>query len=245
MKRLGFLLLPSVVVLGVIGIVFWAAPTLAGLPNSMANSDYSGQPSFIPPVVTPNILFIIDSTSTMQHREYEGIAFTASTTFSGLFDPMKCYTYDSTDTRFEPSATAKGAATPAVAGTCASTLWDGNFVNWLAYRRADAVKKAATGGSCVGATPPRDANANCNPSGSPAMPTITHMTNTKDKSTEAVSSATYTGRMPIPTGSPTWYFKILASGASLCGGTSSSCGSSDPVSGPNRLRRSWATGASW
>ena len=31
----------------------------------------------------------------MQHREYEGIAFTASTTFSGLFDPTKCYTYDS------------------------------------------------------------------------------------------------------------------------------------------------------
>ena len=67
-KRLGFLLLPSVVVLGVIGIVFWTAPTLAGLPNSMTNADYSGQPPFIASVVKPNVLIMLDNSASMGYR---------------------------------------------------------------------------------------------------------------------------------------------------------------------------------
>src|SRR5437667_11943381 len=68
MKRLGLLLLPSVVVLGVIGIVFWTAPTLAGLPNSMTNADYSGQPPFIAAGVKPNVLIMLDNSASMGYR---------------------------------------------------------------------------------------------------------------------------------------------------------------------------------
>src|SRR5439155_25748244 len=68
MKRLGFLLLPSVVMLAVIGIVFWAASTNAGLPNSMTNVDYSGQPPFISTIVTPNVLIMLDNSASMGFR---------------------------------------------------------------------------------------------------------------------------------------------------------------------------------
>src|SRR5712691_1198547 len=68
MKRLAFLLVPSVVVLGVIGIIFWAVPTIAGLPNSMTNADYSGTPPFVSTVVTPNVLIMLDNSGSMGYR---------------------------------------------------------------------------------------------------------------------------------------------------------------------------------
>src|SRR5256885_15937588 len=68
MKRIGFLLVPTLVVLGVIGIIFWAAPTSAGLPNSMTNADYSGTPPFISTVVTPNVLLMLDNSGSMAYR---------------------------------------------------------------------------------------------------------------------------------------------------------------------------------
>src|SRR5437870_4203738 len=68
MKRVGFLLVPSVVVWGVLGIIFWAAPAIAGLPNSMTNADYSGTPPFISTVVTPNVLIMLDNSGSMGYR---------------------------------------------------------------------------------------------------------------------------------------------------------------------------------
>src|SRR5438309_4988921 len=67
-KRIGFLLVPSVVVWGVLGIIFWAAPAIAGLPNSMTNADYSGTPPFIASVVTPNVLIMLDNSGSMGYR---------------------------------------------------------------------------------------------------------------------------------------------------------------------------------
>src|SRR5574341_104808 len=142
--------------------------------NAQSMTDYTAQPPFLSNATYPNILFIVDSTGTMQRLEYEAVSFVATTKFSGLFDPMRCYSYDNGDTRFEPS----GAAKAAIDTACASTLWDGNFLNWAALRRADSAKKAATGGSCVkvgGVGAARDADGNCIPSGNPALPTISHM----------------------------------------------------------------------
>src|SRR5437899_3942882 len=68
MKRVGFLLVPSVVVWGVLGIIFWAVPTIAGLPISMTNADYSGTPPFISTVVTPNVLVMLDNSGSMGYR---------------------------------------------------------------------------------------------------------------------------------------------------------------------------------
>src|SRR5205807_5163543 len=68
MKRIGLLLVPSVVVWGVLGIIFWAAPAIAGLPNSMTNADYSGTPLFVSTIVTPNVLIMLDNSGSMGYR---------------------------------------------------------------------------------------------------------------------------------------------------------------------------------
>ncbi|MGH7236191.1 MAG: hypothetical protein ACREIO_07390, partial [Nitrospiraceae bacterium] len=200
-----------------------------GLAQSM--SDYTAYPPFINQVTPPNVLFIADMTSTMKEREYGAVAFAAGTTFYGLFDPMKCYDEDSAAGRFEPASPAKGS----IAATCPGK-WDGNFLNWAALRRADAAKKAMTGGSCVGLNPPRDVDGNCKFSGSPSLPTVTHQTlftgsSGNDQTTGAVPSATYTGRIPVPPGGPaSLYFHILGTGTDagyMCVGTDTSCGASD------------------
>ncbi|MEK6525843.1 MAG: hypothetical protein AABZ22_03130, partial [Nitrospirota bacterium] len=181
---------------------------------AQANADYTAQPPFLDTVSQPNILFIADMTSTMKDREYSGVSFTASTTFSGLFDPMKCYDNDSGDGRFEPASPAKAS----ISATCPGK-WDGNFLNWIALRRSDAAKKAMTGGTCVKVTggAPRDADGNCLSSGSPSLPTIAHQTlftgSGNDKATGAVPSATYTGRVGLASAPANLYFYVMGTGS--------------------------------
>jgi type IV pilus assembly protein PilY1 len=195
------------------GVVSQIGPAWAAAGANLAdNTDYSGTPPSLSTVVVPNVLFFADMTSTMTEREYLGIAFTASATFSGLFDPMKCYDYDSADGRFEPASPAKAS----ISATCPGQ-WDGNFLNWVALRRADAAKKAMGGGTCVGLTPPRDADGNCLSSGSPSLPTITHQTLfgsvSGDASTGAVLFATYNGRVGLGSGPANLYFYPRGSGS--------------------------------
>src|SRR5712691_3506336 len=290
MKRLGFLLVPSVVVLGVIGIIFWAVPTIAGLPNSMTNADYSGTPPFVSTVVTPNVLIMLDNSGSMGYRavcdnttnqffaltsikrgasntpagkiatvtyasahgftqatdagvtqitisgvtttvasdaNYNGTftiasvpsattltyqmaaqpgtgsapgnpqlvitatglpapnvygqcptatalypagtpdsaPFREAVTFTGLFDSLSCYTYDTTNTRFDVSSTKATISAPCGA----ATEWDGNYLNWGTFRRQDALKKALVGGQCAVA---RATDGSCPVSGSPAKITM-------------------------------------------------------------------------
>ncbi len=188
MKRLGLWLAPSVVVLGVIGLVFWAAPAFAGNPNTMTNADYSGTPPFVATSVQPNVLILMDNSGSMGFRAYcadgtnkykpytnvddpthsvtgfsesppnnipcpAGSNFSESTAYSGLFDSLSCFTYDATNTRFVPDTNADGTALQksplSVSTACATTKWDGNFLNWVTFRRIDALKKALIGGTCA------------------------------------------------------------------------------------------------
>ena len=287
MKRLGFLLIPSFVVLVAIGLVFWSDSATA----VVSNADYSGMPPFISTIVTPNVLIMLDNSGSMGYRAVcdnttnqffaltsirkggsgnltatvtyasqhgftaadvgvtqitisgvtttiasnanyngtftiasvpsattltyqmaaqpgttpapgnpqlviagppgnprvglpapnvygqcptstalypagtpDGAPFRETVTFSGNFDLLSCYTYDSTNTRFDPSSTKA-----TISSACSSTEWDGNFLNWATFRRQDALKKALIGGQCVVA---RAADGTCPASGSPAKITI-------------------------------------------------------------------------
>ena len=272
MKRLGFLLIPSFVVLVAIGLVFWSDSATA----VVSNADYSGMPPFISTIVTPNVLIMLDNSGSMGYRAVcdnttngfftvtsitrvsttatvtygqphgfvagqsitvsgvtgssnapyngtftinasgltatrftytmsstpsntpapgspqvvdafgnpapgvysacptstafypagtpDGAPFRETLTFSGNFDSLSCYTYDSTNTRFDPSSTKA-----TISSACSSTEWDGNFLNWATFRRQDALKKALIGGQCVVS---RAADGSCPASGSPAKITI-------------------------------------------------------------------------
>ncbi|MES1999423.1 MAG: PilC/PilY family type IV pilus protein [Pseudomonadota bacterium] len=61
--------------------------------------------------------------------------------YYGYFDSYKCYTYNSSNKRFQPSVvTTDKYCTPG------SGMWSGNFLNWASMTRMDAVRKILYGG---------------------------------------------------------------------------------------------------
>lgn len=78
----------------------------------------------------------------------DGTVDIADTTYNpiyeyyGYFDSKKCYTYSSTNSRFEPSSTPSDNLPD-----CTDTTdWSGNFLNWATMTRMDAIRKILYGG---------------------------------------------------------------------------------------------------
>ena len=123
------------------------------------------------------------------------LTFTNTTSYSGYFDPLTCYTYDTTDTRFVSSTVKATLAT-----ACLTTEWDGNFLNYATFRRFDALKRSMTGGDCFVA---RAADGTCPTNGTPALKTIVAQAagvNTqlaKINYNAGVGANTYVGRIPL------------------------------------------------
>lgn len=199
MKKIAFLVLMAFLGAGI------GAALVDPLQAAVTNADYSGTPPFVASAVTPNVLILMDNSGSMGLRAYCGTpafsgfnvtcsdTFLATTTYSGMFDPMKCYSYSATNTRFETStATTKTA----INTSCGSTEWDGNFLNYVGLRRFDAVKKAMIGGSCAVA---RAADGSCPASGAPAKITLKAQTQfsgsacCQNDATPAVPNTTATG----------------------------------------------------
>ena len=223
MNRRTIAILASLVVT-VTGIVM--APTHSA---AQANADYTAQPQFISNVVTPNIILLMDNSGSMSGLtcDFSNPAdgdcadagdrpFSNATNFSGYFDPLLCYTYDSgADARFEP-ATVKALVSTA----CSDTEWDGNFLNFATFRRFDAVKKSMIGGDCFVA---RAADGTCPTNGAPALKTVRAQAtgvNTELTDTDyagGVGATTYVGRIPLAdrNGNPTPIY-IGVAGAYFC-----------------------------
>lgn len=78
----------------------------------------------------------------------DGTVTIADTTYNpiyeyyGYFDSKKCYSYSSTNSRFEPSTTPSDNL-PDCTGT---DDWSGNFLNWATMTRIDAIRKILYGG---------------------------------------------------------------------------------------------------
>jgi type IV pilus assembly protein PilY1 len=188
----------------------WMNP---GAAQAQANADYTATPPFISDVAVPNILIVMDNSGSMENRACESTScgiksdgttstvttFDATTRYNGFADPLRCYVWDSTDKRFE-----NGTAKATLSTTCGTTEWDGNFVNWATFRRFDAVKKAMTGGNCwhPTASPVRNADGTCKPSGTPSLPTVkVQNTGTSTETTPAIpktgaANLIYIGRVP-------------------------------------------------
>ncbi len=144
-------------------------------------NNYAARPPFASTgVTTPNVLFVVDASSSMRRLAAQEVAGDAGlgewdhdNTYSGYFDPMRCYDYDSTNKRF----VVGGGAKASISATCPASRWDGNFLNWATLRRFDAAKIALNGGACIDTVTDqvgyRDVDGNCLPSGSPAKITVT------------------------------------------------------------------------
>jgi len=126
------------------------------------NPTYRAEPPFTSGNSTPNVILLIDNSGSMTNRGCETLScgvtssgatstvpnFINTTTYSGYFESLGCYTYDTTNTRFSKTTTRGSVST-----TCAATEFDGNLLNWITTRRYDAIQKALYGGNCVSARP--------------------------------------------------------------------------------------------
>ncbi len=214
--------------------------------RAQAMADYTSQPPFIANTVPPNVLLLLDKSGSMGRRadcdlstgsDFENCAeFDETMTYPGYFDSMKCYTYDSANTRFE----ASGLLKLSVSTTCASTLWDGNFLNWVTFRRIDAVKQALIGGSCAVA---RAADGSCPASGTPAKVTVKGVN--KDVFPSGADVSTHSvpvgpgpkksnGRMPasLELGATNLTFHLIGNNSALTGSFCVDDDTSEPSSNP-------------
>ncbi len=116
-------------------------------------SQYTAYPPFGGKLIKPNVLINLDSSISLNYFAYDfnwnartssggraaiptSVGFDPNREYYGYFDPYKWYTYLSGEFQ---SVGNKSDGRPA--GT-----WDGNFLNWLAMRRSDIIKKALIGG---------------------------------------------------------------------------------------------------
>jgi type IV pilus assembly protein PilY1 len=181
---------------------------------SQTMDQYYAVPPFVTDQVVPNILLLLDNSGSMADRACDptwcGVLagggttpvnrnFVETTTYSGFFDPMSCYTYDATNTRFDYSSTKA-----TLSANCGGSEWDGNFINWAGFRRFDALKKAMSGGDCVVT---RAADGSCPASGSPSKITNTaqalflnsgdgHFTTNSIPKNAVAGASSYVGRVP-------------------------------------------------
>jgi type IV pilus assembly protein PilY1 len=184
--------------------------SLLGFNNAgavVSNADYTAVPPFVSNATTPNIIVVMDNSGSMTNRACESTScgvlangatstvttWTNTTRYSGYFDPMSCYVYDTTDTRFE-SGTSKAT----LDASCPDTQWDGNFINWATLRRFDAVKRAMIGGDCNVA---RATDGTCPANGTPALKTVRVQASGINTETVSVASGSgvngYAGRIPL------------------------------------------------
>ncbi len=177
-----------------------------GITQAQTMDQYYAVPPFVSDQVAPNIILVLDNSGSMSRlgcdltndgdcNDAADLDFDNSVRWTGYFDTLTCYTYDTgADARFEP-ATAKAT----LATACPNTQWDGNFINWATFRRFDALKKAMTGGDCFMT---RAADGTCPANGSPALKTVqaqVQSVNTEVSTAHyngGVGPNTYVGRIP-------------------------------------------------
>lgn len=137
--------------------VFTAAPSLL--------DQYTITPPFVQAVIKPNMLLMIDNSSSMYDLANTDPAtycydasYNNTATYAGYFDPTLYYSYNSGAGRFESGATMPGSCTFRTADFCVAMqgakpsrtvsnfVAKGNFLNWLAVSKLDLQKKILTGG---------------------------------------------------------------------------------------------------
>jgi len=84
--------------------------------------------------------------------------FNSSYAYYGAFDPYRCYTYGSNSYNYG-SKKENASGTPDVTVQCASTMWDGNFLNWLSMRKQEIIYQVVVGGRPLPAQANQDGTA--------------------------------------------------------------------------------------
>ena len=123
-------------------------------------NNYCQIPPFISgAIVKPNVLLMVDNSGSMNEFAYKtkgygdtnyDSSYDSGKNYYGYFDYTKMYTYDN-------SAGGHYRVNSALTTADTTSIWSGNFLNWLTMRRVDLVRKVLVGGKI---TPRSVANAN-------------------------------------------------------------------------------------
>jgi type IV pilus assembly protein PilY1 len=112
-------------------LFFQPTQVLAVCPEP-AMADYMAYPIVQANVVEPNIMILLDNSSSMNERAYNE-AYDHTKKYYGYFEPYRKYRYvGKTFKRDETNGD-----------------WDGNFLNWACMRRIDVVRKVLVGGKAT------------------------------------------------------------------------------------------------
>jgi type IV pilus assembly protein PilY1 len=125
----------TLLLLSLIGLIS-AAPMSVAIGAEM--NTYTSYPLFLSSTVKPNVMIILDTSTSMLEFAYNQTSGMWSTntsdpigTYDGYFDTSKNYSYDATNDYFYVDA---------------SGIWSGNLLNFICMRRMDIAKKVLTGG---------------------------------------------------------------------------------------------------
>jgi len=119
-------------------LLFFSAASYVGAFTEPSNDDYDCQPVFQTTAVDPNILIMLDSSTSMLERAYSG-AYDPNTKYYGLFEPYKPYVYSHPKFVRDPDGDFLD-----------NNEFDGNFLNWATMKKVDVVRKVLMGGKTTG-----------------------------------------------------------------------------------------------
>ncbi len=130
MKRIFFHISTSLFLL-----IAFHGKALGGTSPSV--TDYTNYPIFISKAVTPNVLIILDNSTSMQAEAYQAdFIYNSAKSYYGYFDPSKWYKYDGDKFVEDPSESAPFRV-------------KGNVMNWACMRRIDVARKVLVGGKAL------------------------------------------------------------------------------------------------
>ena len=148
-------------------ISFCMAPTA----GAVSNSTYAFAPPYVTTAVKPNINIVLDYSGSMQFPAYQNCSFTtynsykaalcgvstnqayaysSAKTYYGYFKNNVYYNYDTANGNFAENSAACTAYSGQQAGGAGCI--SGNLLNWVFTTRADALRKALTGGRLYSTT---------------------------------------------------------------------------------------------
>lgn len=149
----------SALTLAIVLLSSVSASAVNSIATPTTNANYTAYPPFINQTVPPLVMLAMSKDHRMFIKGYNdmqdldrntttGVSGIETTyadyiDYYGYFDPAKCYTYNSSTSRFEPASLA--AAAGSFRYTC-SGQWSGNFLNWGTMSRMDLIRKVLYGG---------------------------------------------------------------------------------------------------
>lgn len=166
-----------------------------GLSTNISHATISQTPLFLTLSVTPIVMLNVSKDHQLYFKAFDDFSdldkdavpdttYKHSIDYYGYFDSYKCYSYSTTNTRFEPSSTTSTKY--------CSGLWSGNFLNWAGMTRIDTIRKILYGGlrsTDIGSTATSTTGPVVSTSTSPGTTTTTTPSPTKSGSS---SPYTYT-----------------------------------------------------